>query len=437
MTSIPPPLRESNDQTFANYENDEAWPNWREETRQLDYDDRDIRVIFERTEGSLSHSYEPPIFGDFDPQPDDPDPDVWPVTECDPGTAPVEDLVKITKTFPAPHVAWVTPKYIEHNYGNVKTSVTLEARSIPKSLRPDDLHPDDEVTVSAADSSLTLTDDHLTFFDRLARLWNGKGVRGQHLLLDKCPDWGALFGDLNQDDLADLFVDPNGTDSVAEAFPDHDWVETGSVFLRCQRILRKKVWYAPTLRARKLINSRDDLPDLNGDPKEGLRHRVTVGLARLYEAAAAAHDESVDEYSIFPYFPYDGFIIDLLVDRGDTDLYFEVITDHNNWELHRETYRKLSELRSHGTPIAVFDSRQTAYKVMNHWHRAGCGELPSGPFDSNPRISWGRKKINEAYHDDDLDWDISDWMTTATLWRNTLGQDGLDIDRTEFIPHIW
>ena len=105
-----------------------------------------------------------------------------------------------------------------------------------------------------------------------------------------------------------------GIGSVAETFSDHDWVETGSVFLRCQRILRKKVWYAPPLRAQKLINSRDDPLALNGDRKERFRHRVTVGLARLYEAAAAVHDVSVDEYSTSPYSLYDGFIIDVCLE---------------------------------------------------------------------------------------------------------------------------
>jgi hypothetical protein len=238
--------------------------------------------------------------------------------------------------------------------------------------------------------------------------------------------------------LADLFVDPNGTDGVAEAFPDHEWVENDSVFLKCQRILRKKVWYAPTLRARKLINSRDDLPDLNGDPKEGLRHRVTVGLARLYEDLTAAYDETVDEHNSFPYFSLAEYVADLVSSpRNGEGRYIEVITDHNNWELHRKTYEKLSRFRSQGKPIVIFDSRDTAYRVMNHWHRAGCGELPSGPFDSNPRISWGREKIQEAYFDADLDWDVFDWMTTELLWRKTLGRDGPEFDHRELIPYFW
>ena len=67
------------------------WPNWKEETYPLNYPGRDIRVIFEPNH--TRYEREPAEFGDFDPKEIDPDPEVWPLEEYDPGyPADVEDL---------------------------------------------------------------------------------------------------------------------------------------------------------------------------------------------------------------------------------------------------------------------------------------------------------------------------------------------------------
>lgn len=79
---------------------------WREWTNLLGYEGRDIRIIFPevvREDGNAPLS-EPAIFGDFYPQPDDPDPEIWPLEDYDPGAGDydVDDLICIGGTFPAP-----------------------------------------------------------------------------------------------------------------------------------------------------------------------------------------------------------------------------------------------------------------------------------------------------------------------------------------------
>jgi len=81
---LPPPIDDDPDRNVD-------WPNWKEETYPLNYPGRDIRVIFEPNH--TRYEREPAEFGDFDPKEIDPDPEVWPLEEYDPGyPADVEDL---------------------------------------------------------------------------------------------------------------------------------------------------------------------------------------------------------------------------------------------------------------------------------------------------------------------------------------------------------
>jgi hypothetical protein len=100
---------------FAPDDSDSDWNDWREKTTRLDYSGRDIRVIFPEQYGTVHEpKSQPADFGDFDPNPDDPDPDVWPLENWDPGyPAEVDELFLIQNSFPAPHIAWVTEEYLE------------------------------------------------------------------------------------------------------------------------------------------------------------------------------------------------------------------------------------------------------------------------------------------------------------------------------------
>lgn len=423
---------------FTPDDSDSSWTDWREKTTPLAYPGRDIRIIFpEREQGTVHEPKpQPAEFGDFDPNPDDPDPDVWPLKGLDPGyPAEVDELILIQNSYPAPHVAWVTEEYLQARYGYNPVRQEVDIEEVPPWHRPETVSKGDTVEIVATNDSelpMDLTDDRRKALTRLARLWNGETVRGNHLLLDKCPDWMDIFGDLAQNELKRFVVDPKSDAKLADAFGKHDWYEDEqSVYLKPKRILRKKVWYAPTQRCRTLINKHSAFPDLHGDLNEGLIHRFTVGLTALREVCS--------DRKIGTYYDLDGYKIDILSQDAEDQLYAgEVMTGHHNWKLHRRTYEKLRDLNRPGiTPYVVFDSRKTAYKIFNHWHNKNLAQLPRGQFNSDFRIADGRKRIQEAYEDDRYDWVISDWTTTASLWRNTLGPDGPEIDPGRVTSYTW
>ena len=423
---------------FNPTDTDSEWNDWRDETTRLNYSGRDIRIIFPEEHGGTIHDpkFQPADFGDFDPSPDDPDGNVWPLKDWDPGyPADVDELFLIQNSFPAPHVAWVTEEYLEarYKYNPIRQEVHVE--ELPPWARPERTPSDGTVEINATNDytrSVELTTDRREALQRLARLWNGDEVRGQHLLLDKCPDWMDLFGDLDQGDLRRFLIDPQADLKLVEAFGEYDWYEQKqSTYMKPVRILRKKIWYAPTQRCRTLFNRHPDFSKLCGDLNEGLVHRFTVGLTALQEVC---RDRRVGTY-----YDLDGYKIDILSQDENDQLYAgEVMTGHHNWKLHRRTYEKLRDLSRRGViPYVVFDSRATAYRIFNHWHKKGLGQLPRGPFNSNFKIADGQKQIRQAYYDEELDWVVSDWETTTTLWRNTLGPNGPGIDAGRVTSISW
>lgn len=280
-------------------------------------------------------------------------------------------------------------------------------------------------------SRMRLTSDRREFLNRIARLWNGEVVNGVHLLRDKCPDVSRISEGLNERELERLYYNTEIHRDLIAAFGSCEWFNFRDNFLEDTYILRKRVWYAPNLRGKTLINGRDELPDLRGDPRERLPHRVTTGLAALAQMLKGREVKT--------YYNLGGYIVDVVSRDENGQLYAgEVMTDHNGWKLHRETYQKLATLHARDiTPYIVFDGRKTAYKVMNHWHRCGLAELPNGTYNSFPNISAGRKQIQQAYQTEDLDWIISDWETTDSLWRETLGSDGPEIEPKKIVSLDW
>ena len=132
-------------------------------------------------------------------------------------------------------------------------------------------------------------------------------------------------------------------------------------------------------------------------------------------------------------------IVDVLSQNTDGNLVAkEIVTDHNNWRLHRETYRKLSVLDNYGIrPVMVFDSRNTAYTVFNHLHESGLAELPHGTFNSNFNISEGRKQIRSAYTNSSVNWNIADWTTTWKLKLQTLDKHASELTRQQVANIFW
>lgn len=343
---------------------------------------------------------------DFSPTADEPDPDIWPrgtdrgATESGDG----DELVPVYNTVPDPHVRWLTEAQFEHEFGYVPGDVASTVR--PQAL--EDIRDRQR---------LRLTDPRMVAFERLARLWNGEtvGPNDVHLLADKIPSWSDIVGDLDQDHLDDLFPTVHSHDqALVDAFGEYDWFEPERrerAWLKSNHILGVRADYDIEEKARTLINGRDDLPSLRGDPHEGLPHRVGVGL----EAVRARCIEY--RHDVRSYQDISGYTVDLLETDSAGDRWVaEVLTDHNNTTLYRSTYRKLSGL---GYPtILIFDNRDTLRRVLNHWQRSELDvDVPGASFGSVPRLSWLREKVAAAARDPDRDWMVEDVLTLTSLWR--------------------
>jgi hypothetical protein len=50
-------------------------------------------------------------------------------------------------------------------------------------------------------------------------------------------------------------------------------------------------------------------------------------------------------------------------------------------------------------------------------------------------LDWAREHTEDAFKNDDVDWDIREWATTDLAWRATLGPNGLDLD-PEFVTSL-
>lgn len=420
----------------------EEWPNWREETTLLDkYPNREIRIIFpaDQYDSISEHKVQPADFGDFSPKNSDPDPDVWPLKGYDPGApAPVYELYRWAGTFPAPHVAWVTEELLTERYGYNPVKQRFRKGSKPEenpNLGPHLAHKQDLTThfdpaigaelfevdaTNPTDRTLKLNDTRLEALDRIGRMWNGEIVQGQHLLWDKCPSWGSFLGDLDQNELKRFVIDPDINYQFANAFGQHSWYdEQFDVYMKPQRILRKKVWYSPTMKGKTLLQNRVDLPTLRGDQFERLRHRVGVGLLAVLEKSSGGEPSSYE--TLGPY------VVDLF--SKPRSFVFEFITDHNNTEELRNTYHKIRDLHDHGYKIAIgFDTRSTAYSVFNYWHNQDLATLPNGPFNSEFPIDKGQDAIRDAYTSNE-DWVVSHWFTSTSIWDRLIGEDNPAVNK--------
>lgn len=172
--------------------------NWRDhpETMPLDvHEEHNIWrfVRSETIETKEQLEYTPAAFGDLNPTPNGPDPEVWPLEGWDPGApAPIEDLIPRYNAFPVPHVAWVTKEWIKQHDMHDSRFVELGYRDLAPWQRPDWMRADDTITVSAGGSPMTLNEDRLTALRRLARLWNVRSSK-----VSTCSGTSAPIGKLS------------------------------------------------------------------------------------------------------------------------------------------------------------------------------------------------------------------------------------------------
>ena len=337
------------------------------------------------------------------------------------------EYVLVVMTGDRPRLRWYTRSQFESRFLYDPLNPPRPRGVDPKKWKD---YAEDQVA-GRSEATVRLNEDRQTLLRRIAQLWNGEVVCGVHLLADSCPSIKQLTTDLNEETLNRLYYNTNLSRNVILAFGDADWFEKTDGFLKPTHVFRKQVWYDLNQKARLLINGRNEFPSLRGDPYEGLVHRITVGLVRL-------HDE-LRGWNSASYYNWDNYVIDVFGrDRNRQSYAREILTEHHNWKLYRKTYRKLETLNQHGVkPIAVFDSRETAYAVFNHWHRSGLAELPNGPFNSDYSIDEGRNQIAKAYQSDCYDWAVADWTTTWKLKQKTLGPDGPEPDRERVISLNW
>lgn len=331
---------------------------------------------------------------DFNPSPREPDPRVWPLKfdagydEFDPGS---DFLFLLCNSVPGVHARWVTETQLRSETNNM----TAEAlrRGYPASLR--------------------LTADRMMAFNRVGELFNGNcaGPNDSHLVVDR-PGWNDVLHDL--EGLDELTA--KGKGPVESELGQYDWYPAVGVFLKKQYLARSPTQLAPTHRAKVLINKRDNLPDLNGDPFEGLEHRFGVGLLVALAIQAPGTWDT--------YVRIDERIVDFVYEPPGSHprQLYEVVTGHNNTKLHRSTYRKTKRLD--GVPNYLFDSRSTAYRVFNHWQRKDLAEFSVDEFTSQV-VDDGREATTASYQRPGIkNTGIFDWQTMTQVWQHLFGTGG-------------
>lgn len=319
-----------------------------------------------------------------------------------------------------PHVCWYTPNRFARVFGYPHD----EPASV---LRPEVL---EEIQ---HERRVRLTRPRLAALHRLARFWNGEAVKdGElHILADKVPPWDELFSDFDLDHLRDLQTVIRPADGAfVQHFGEYDWAQTETRtrrYLKPVTVLRRTVPYDLEEKGRTLINARDALPSLTGDPHEGLKHRVGVGLEAT--RAALTQNRTVETYATYGSGQY---TVDLVEWDGQQPIAVEVLTDHNNNALYRSTVDKLFDLQFRA--VLVFDTRSTATRVLNHWHDYGY-DVPGAPFNSAPRLQWLQEKFAAAAADPTRGWLIEDIVTITQLWNQVF--DSRPPSRQDVISLNW
>jgi len=99
--------------------------------------------------------------------------------------------------------------------------------------------------------------------------------------------------------------------------------------------------------------------------------------------------------------------------------------------------RRYWEAANEDPEVVSVLARVGAYRVFNHWHNHESlnAELPKGAFDSDPNITTGQSRIEDAY--ERANWSIPNWTTTSALWNDTLGDADTTIDTDNILSKNW
>jgi hypothetical protein len=446
-----------------------SWEEFTDIATRLDYPNREIYTFHIGWQSDRDL----PLLADLDPQPHDPDPEIWPIQGVDPGHVDsVEELIQQFSTYPVPHVKWVTPEYLKQTRGFYpdrrqlnKSKVVEDHLELKRKKRRDEIkqkkleHGVNQNTAAAeaqresyavydefeerkermeqeVEYRLRLTEDRRTALTRIAKMWNGKQVRGHHLLVDKCPKWRDFLDDLDQDELKPLLVDENVDPDVYEAFKHHEWYNTeAKTYLKPQHVAQKKIYWNPNQRGKTLLNKHEDFPGLVGDQFERLRHRFTVGMVALW-FALETNRELVLTYPPFTGFEKE-FRADVGLKRNESEFYdgniigCEVITHHNDRKNWNNTLKKIYQLdaANETTPIIVGPNRSTVYDLFRYWEDNGHISFPGTGFNTDWNIQKGRSKVQEAYEQSER-WPIADWTTGVSLWRSIFRDGNPEAEET-------
>lgn len=245
-----------------------------------------------------------------------------------------------------------------------------------------------------------------------------------------------------------LFQDPLEGDPVWDEFKQYRWCrrdykpdDQPREFLNNQWIAGSK---APALThdGLRLYQIHDDLPYMQGDPYERLRHRYGVDL----RAIDFHFRDQEGDFSLYP--ELDGKYVDVYINpEQDLPIIVEVVTQHHSRKNLKKTYEKTWDLarKFNARPEYLFDTRETAYRAFEVWQQEGLADfsfIDEGKIGKkeNQPIGEYRSSVQEDYRDRSRDTNgIADW-TTYTKLRNLVFKDGpapTDAEIVSLFRDVW
>ena len=385
------------------------------------YEDREIYAQ------KMYESYEDYRIIDLDPQPNDPDPNYYPVQEFDPGApAPVSELEYILRGHPHYIVSFGTPEYMSQveptpSEADYKAQAEHFRKTQLQRLQKEKLrqgYPASHVMKLAeeeyerhlkevqqrSERTVELTEDNKECLRRFAQIWNFNTVNGEHLILNGPPKWADLFGDLDQSQLKQFYLDEDFDYSVHKQFNDHNWYhQQPDIHMSPQYVGGKEIWWAPTLSLKTLVNELDDVPTLRGDQFELLRHRFAVGCTiAKYISLASVNSYWIDTYADLDWLdsPVNVDMVAQIEDGFSLSVVGEVLTQHHDIENWRETAKKLrafDQLNSKVVPVLVAPNRTTIIEILNQLQKDGLISYPGKEMQSGWKLEDVQsKKIRRA-----------------------------------------
>ncbi len=387
------------------------------------YDDREIYAY------RLYESFEGYEIIDFAPQPHDPDPKYWPIENIDPGApAPVDDLNTIHDGQNL-GVKFVTDEYLDqiearpspttrNHLSNqifeqqVRERVNRYRRENGMSIKQARSRAQKEIQQwwrqrkKKDNHAVSLTEDIITALNRVADLYNFRVVKGKSLVYDKPIKWDHLLGDLDQDQLRNLYIDETVDYKMYQCYGSHEWyTRNPHVHFKKQTVDRRDIWWSPTLSCKTLLRERDEFPTLTGDSFERLRHRYTVAkMIKYIIDFPQIYDnmQSLDWIKTYHYFktidpPHN---IDVCASFNDNrfTVAAEIITGHNDRQNWNETLDKLTRASQKGVgAYLAAPTRNVLYNALQHWEDRDIISVQGAGFKTDWNIREANKKLRKSY----------------------------------------